>query len=76
MADVTNELMFEVLKQMQERLGNIDHKLDEVKSELQAIRGHALATQQDTANIYRALANHETRFDRIEKRLGLIEPAL
>ena len=75
MAEITNELIFEVLKQIQERLSGIDHKIDELKSEMQAFRGHLIAMQQDIHNIYTTLARHETRLDRIERRLGLVEPA-
>jgi hypothetical protein len=49
MAEVTNELMYEVLKQLQDRLGAVDRKIDEVKGELQALRTHSMAMQQDTA---------------------------
>jgi len=43
MADVTNELMYEVLKQLQDRMSSFDRKLDEVKSEIQAMRIHSVA---------------------------------
>ena len=75
MADATNDLIFEVLKQVQDRLVGVDHKVDELKGEMQAFRGHLVAVQQDIHNIYTTLARHETRPDRIERRLGLIEPA-
>ena len=34
MAEVSYELIFEVLKQVRQRLDRVDHKIDEVKSEL------------------------------------------
>jgi tetrahydromethanopterin S-methyltransferase subunit G len=73
MAEVTNELFYEVLKQIQGRLGAVDRKIDEVKGELQAVRTHSMAMQQDTANIYSILVRHDTRLDRIERRLELTE---
>lgn len=71
MAEVTNELIFEVLKQMQQRLDRVDHKIDELKSEMNAFRGHMISLQQDTQNIYTVLGRHDLRFDRIEQRLNL-----
>ena len=60
MADATNDLIFEVLKQVQDRLVSVDHKVDELKGEMQAFRGHLVAVQQDIHNIYTTLARHET----------------
>jgi len=73
MADVTNELIYEVLKQLQDRMGSFDRKLDEVKSELQALRIHSVAVQQDIQNIYSILTRHDARLERIERRLELAE---
>lgn len=70
MAEVTNELLFEVLKQVQ-RLDRMDHKLDEVKSELNALRGHQVSMLQDFQNVYAILGRSDTRLDRIERRLEL-----
>ena len=75
MAEVTNELMFEVLKQIQDRTEMTDKKVDELKGEMQAFRGHLVAMQQDIHNIYTTLDRHDTRLDRIERRLDLVEPA-
>ena len=74
MAEVTNELIYEVLRSMQERLSRLENGQTEIKSELNAMRGHMLATQQDVANIYITLVRHETRLDRIDRRLELREP--
>jgi DNA repair ATPase RecN len=73
MADVTNELMYEVLKQLQERMTSFEGKLDEVKSELQALRYHTVAVQQDIQNIYSISVRQESRLERIERRLDLAE---
>ena len=75
MAEVTNELMFEVLKRIQDRVDTTDNKVDELKAEMQAFRGHLVAMQQDIHNIYMTLDRHDTRLDRIERRLDLVEPA-
>jgi DNA anti-recombination protein RmuC len=73
MVEVTNELMFEVLKSLQNDLGGLKDDMRDVKEELRAVRGHMLATQQDIANIYSILARHDGRLDRIERRLELAE---
>ena len=75
MAEVTNALMYEVLKSIQQQTQRMDLTLGEVKLELQAIRGHQLAMQQDISVIYSRLGSIEQRVDRIERRLGLLEPA-
>ncbi|MCZ8087844.1 MAG: hypothetical protein O9257_11005 [Brevundimonas sp.] len=75
MAEVTNALMYEVLKTIQQQTQRMDLTLGEVKLELQAIRGHQLAIQQDISVIYPRLGSIELRFDSIERRLGSSEPA-
>ena len=71
MAEVTNELLFEVLKQVQQRLDRMDCKLDEVKAELNALRGHQISMLQDIQNVYAILGRSDARLDRIERRLEL-----
>ena len=76
MAAVTNELIYEVLKSMQERMGRMESVLIELKAEIGAVRTHLSAVEQDVGNIYAILGRHETRLDRIERRLELREPEL
>ena len=71
MAEVTNELIYEVMKSIQTRLGNLDDGQREIKSELQALRGHMLAMQTDISNLYAGQAKVELRLGRIERRLEL-----
>jgi hypothetical protein len=73
MAEVTNELIYEVLKSVQNRVSSLDEGLKEVRIELNAMRGHLIAMQQDTANIYGRLAGVEARLDHIEKRLDIVD---
>jgi DNA repair ATPase RecN len=75
MAEVTNDLIYEVLKAMQSRLDRMDHTMGEVKNEIQAVRTHMVGVHQDLSNIYLKLDDHGTRLERIETRLGLLEPA-
>lgn len=71
MAEVSNELIFEVLKQVQQRLDRVDHKIDEIKSELNALRGHQISMQQDLQNVYGILGRSDVWLDHIERRLEL-----
>ncbi len=74
-AEVSMELMFEVLKQIREDTSALKLGQMEIKGEIQALRGHMLAMQQDIHNIYTTVARHDLRLDRIERRLDLVEPA-
>ncbi|AVT77909.1 hypothetical protein RPPS3_38470 [Rhodopseudomonas palustris] len=67
MADVSNELIFEVLKQVQQRLD----KVDELKSEMNAMRGYLISMQQDVQNVYGILDRYDGRLEHIERRLEL-----
>ena len=75
MAEVTNELIFEVLKQVQQRLDRVDQKVDEIKSELNALRGHQVSMLQDFQNVYGILGRYDVRLDHIERRLELSDAA-
>jgi len=77
-AEVTNELMFEVLKAMQARLVQVDGKIDELKQEMQASRTSQIALRQEITGVHQELSGihatlvrHEGRLDRIERRLEL-----
>ena len=72
MAEVTNELIYEVLKSMQARLGNIEQGNKETAARLSALQTHLLAVEKDVANIYESLGALDARLDRIEKRMDLI----
>jgi uncharacterized protein YaaR (DUF327 family) len=73
MAQVTNENMYEVLKQIQDGMTSFGRKLDEFKTELHAVRAHSVAIQEDIHNIYSILVRHEGRLERIERRLDIVE---
>lgn len=80
MADVTLELMFEVLKSLQARLAQVDGKIDELKQEIQAsrtsqngIRQEITSVFQEISGIHATLVRHEGCLDRIERRLELSE---
>jgi hypothetical protein len=75
LAESAGEFMYELLKRMQERFDRIDSALGELKSEINSMRGTMVSIYCDIHNIYGILARHETRFDRIERRLELRELA-
>jgi chromosome segregation ATPase len=73
MADTTNELMYEILKQLQADMAGVKDALRENNAALNAIRIHMVGLQQDTQNIYATLTRHDARLDRIERRLEIAE---
>jgi hypothetical protein len=73
MADVTTELMYKVPKQLQSDMTALKEGQRETNAALNAIRIHMVALQQDVQNIYAMLTRHETRLDRIERRLEIAE---
>ncbi|MEM8750044.1 MAG: hypothetical protein AAGF28_07070 [Pseudomonadota bacterium] len=76
MAEVTNELIYEVLKGIQTRLERFDERFEDISEELIGIRTHMHASQGEINRIYTRLGAIETRIDRVEKRLEIItEPA-
>ena len=76
MAEVTNELIYEVLKNIQARMGNLEDSAREIKTELRALRGHMVAMQTDISNLYAGQAKIELRLERIERRLELADVAV
>lgn len=80
MSEVTNDLIYEVLKAVQARLGNMDEAQREMRGEFRAVRGnlHAMQTQMgaiqiDIANLSEAYGALDTRLSRIERRLDIID---
>lgn len=65
MAEASNDLIYEVLKSLQNEVAQVRQDVREVKTELQALRGHMAASQQDVANIYTTLVRQDQRLDRI-----------
>ena len=75
MTEVTNELMYELLKKIHQRMDRLESGLGEVKHEIVAMRLQALSTQTDINNIYAVTSRIDQRLDRIEGRLELRELA-
>lgn len=75
MAEVTNELMYELLRKIHHRMDRFEQGLGEVRHEVVAMRLQGLSTQTDINNIYSVTARIDQRLDRIESRLDLRELA-
>lgn len=76
MADVTNELIYEVVKGVQSGLGGLETGRRDIKEELIAARLHQNASQGELNASLSRMGGLESRLDRIEKRLDIIgEPA-
>jgi tetrahydromethanopterin S-methyltransferase subunit G len=75
MTEVSNELIYEVLKQVQQRFDRVDNKVDEIKSEMNALRGHQVSMQQDIHNVYGIFGRFDLRLEHIERRLELNDAA-
>ena len=73
MAEVANELIDEVMKAVQARLGNLEEGQREIRVELRALRGTMQGMQADVANLYEAFGAVEGRISRIERRLDIID---
>jgi hypothetical protein len=75
MTEVTQDLMYELLKRMPSDISGLRQGQSEIKAELNAIRGTMISMQQDIHNIYGVLSRHDDRLERIENRLELRELA-
>lgn len=75
MAEITNELMYGLLKKMQGDISPMRCDIRDVKQEINAMRGTMVSMQQDIHNIYGILFQHGERLDRIGRRLDLRELA-
>ena len=73
MVEVTPELIYEVLKQIQSDMAGLKDGQREHTAALNAVRTYMVALQQDVSNIYAILVRHENRLDRIERRLEISE---
>ncbi len=69
MADVTNELIYEVLKSVQSQVSLIREDMDSVKTRL---------SQMDSklATLHLDIAGQSERMDRVDLRLGRVEKRL
>ena len=68
---VTNELIFETLKAMQAKLGDMASDISDLKTDVRAVKGHMASFMQTEVAQDSALASIQARLDRIERRLEL-----
>jgi hypothetical protein len=88
MTEITNELMYEVLKALRGDMADLRRDQKETRAQLQSFREYVhgqmqflqaglSALQVDVLRVERNLAGFQDRLDRIETRLGLHDgPAL
>ena len=73
MAQVTNELIYEVLKKMQDDIASIKLEIREMRGEMHSIRMHIHAVENDVNNLYALYGKLDQRLERVERRLDLAE---
>jgi TolA-binding protein len=71
MAEISADLVYEVLKAVQNDISQVKNELRDVNGAINALRGHQISMQQDIHNIYSVLTRYDGRLDRIERRLEL-----
>lgn len=72
MADnITNELLYETLKQIQSKLSDHDQHFLRLENELRAIKTHLVALVQTDLNRDGDVASLALRVERIERRLEI-----
>jgi hypothetical protein len=75
MAEISSELMYELLKRVHAEIADVKLGQREIKAEMNAMRGAMVSLHQDIHNIHTTLARHDIRLERIENRLELRELA-
>ena len=71
MVDITNELMFEILKSIQLRLDGMDRSLKDIVHGQIRLREDLNNSHRDSIRLESQVAEVTTRLDRIEARLNL-----
>jgi predicted nucleic acid-binding Zn-ribbon protein len=70
---VTNDLIYELLKRVNQRIGRIEEDMSDIKIRIGSLEEHVGAIVVSIAAINHRLDRNDDRFDLIEKRLGLID---
>lgn len=71
MAEVTNELILETLKRMQERDARLEQKLDDILTDIRGMKEHQSAFMRTELAQDSRIASITEPLDRIERRLEL-----
>ncbi len=75
MSEVTNELMYELMKRMHGEIANIREDSRGLRQDFISLRNHMHVMQGDLNNLHTTMAQVLVRLDRIEDRLELRELA-
>ncbi|MCF3639739.1 hypothetical protein LXM94_07120 [Rhizobium sp. TRM95111] len=75
MADVSQELMYELLKRIQSDISLLKDGQGDMRQDMVSLRNHVHVMQGDVNNLQSSMAQVLTRLDRIENRLELRELA-
>jgi hypothetical protein len=75
MTEVTSDLIYESLRNVQGRMDRMENGIGEIRQEVVSTRLTQMGIQNDVHDIYGFLARHEERLERIEHRLELREIA-
>ncbi|TDK36650.1 hypothetical protein E2F50_06905 [Rhizobium deserti] len=73
MAEITNELMYELMKRMHGELANLRDGQNDLRQDFISLRNHMHVMQGDVNNLRTTMAQVLIRLDRIENRLELRE---
>ncbi|MFN3719405.1 MAG: hypothetical protein ACK4UW_10940 [Rhizobium rhizophilum] len=75
MAEITNEIMYELLKRVHADLANLREDNRGLRQDFISLRSHMHVMQGDLNNLHGTMAQVLVRLDRIEDRLELRELA-
>jgi len=75
MAEISNELIYEVLKKVQADVADIKTDLRSLQTQVIAVQGQVGGLQTQVASIASDLLQTKERVERIERRLDLRESA-
>lgn len=70
MADATNELMLEILKELQSGQKDVKAQLHGIRDEIGAMRTHMAGFQTDINNLYSAQVDMHKDIERMKTRLN------
>ncbi|MGE7369397.1 hypothetical protein ACQKKX_10050 [Neorhizobium sp. NPDC001467] len=73
MAEISSELMYELLKKLHQRFDKVDVAISELRADHMTLRGQIHVMQGDINNLRVTVGHIENRLDRIETRLELRE---
>lgn len=74
--NVTNELMYELLKAIRGGINSLTDRFDRLDGEMRVLRGHVAALVQSDLNHSRDWTKMSLRVERIERRLELSDGAV